>query len=318
MDALIETLNDWSFLLSSHFGTFLWQSTLLVLLVALFTRLFKQTSPAVRFWLWQIVAVKLLLLPFWIVSAPLPDWFAAEQTMQTAVDDTNSEMPVLTSPKNPTPAVSGDTPLAISPIPPATSPRSKQQIAWQTWLLATWLAVVLYQIARVVGQRRGLLRLLSNAQTDLKLAAIVKQCADTLGLRKVPQTLLIEADVSPFVCGLRRPRLVLSQSLLATTSSARLRQVVLHELAHIRRRDLLWCWVPTVMQIVYWFHPAAHWVAYRVQLERELACDQLAMEHSGSSAHDYADTLIDVVSQTASRVAAQAALSAQLVGGPKP
>jgi hypothetical protein len=40
-------------------------------------------------------------------------------------------------------------------------------------------------------------------------------------------------------------------------------------------------------------------VAAQVRLERELACDQLALAHGGGSAADYAETLVRVVSQGA-------------------
>jgi len=180
-----------------------------------------------------------------------------------------------------------------------------------------WLIVVSYQITRVLTQRKSLRRLLQQAQPNPELKTVVQQCAATLGLPHPPTTLQTDANVSPFVCGVRQPKLVLPLSLVDSATPTRLRQIVLHELAHIRRRDLLWCWIPTVMQIVYWFHPAAHWVAYRIKLERELACDQLAIAHSGSSASDYADTLVDVVSHTTSRIAAHTAFSAQFAGGTK-
>ena len=44
------------------------------------------------------------------------------------------------------------------------------------------------------------------------------------------------------------------------------------------------------------FHPVAHWACARIRLERELACDQLAMALSGGNAADYALVLVQVVS----------------------
>jgi beta-lactamase regulating signal transducer with metallopeptidase domain len=50
--------------------------------------------------------------------------------------------------------------------------------------------------------------------------------------------------------------------------------------------------------MVYWLHPVAHWVRYRAHLEREFACDQLALVHSGRDPAAYADMLVRVVSQS--------------------
>jgi beta-lactamase regulating signal transducer with metallopeptidase domain len=72
--------------------------------------------------------------------------------------------------------------------------------------------------------------------------------------------------------------------------------VLAHELAHLKRRDLIWGWLPEVARLVYWFHPVAHWTVRQVRLERELACDQVVMVALGHSAPAYAETLVRVVS----------------------
>ncbi len=315
MNPFLELCDTWSVFLVERAATFVWQSTILVVIVALAALLLKRASPTVRFWLWQIMAIKLLLMPFWLVDIPLPARFASEQLPQqsAATIPIKTQIPTPTNSSTPT----DPPPLAVSQPPPATTPTSWQNPPWQTWLLAVWLTVAVYQVARLFAQRQSLRRLLQQAQPAANKKAIVSECAATFGLPRPPRTLLIDANISPFVCGMRQPQLVLPQSLVDSATPTRLRQIVLHELAHIWRHDLLWCWIPSVMQIVYWFHPAAHWVAYRIKLERELACDQLAIKHSGSSASDYADTLVDVVSHTASRIAAHVALSTQFVGETK-
>jgi beta-lactamase regulating signal transducer with metallopeptidase domain len=89
----------------------------------------------------------------------------------------------------------------------------------------------------------------------------------------------------------------------------------LHELAHLKRRDLLWGWTTEIAQLVYFFHPLVWWVGYRLRLERELAGDQLAMAHSGHPPADYAQTLVQVVSHASQQAGVQAAaMTAELKG----
>ena len=83
---------------------------------------------------------------------------------------------------------------------------------------------------------------------------------------------------------------------MASLDRAERRQVILHELAHVKRHDLVWGWPVEIARIVYFFHPLVYWVAYQLRLERELACDQLAMARSGHPPADYAQTLVQVVS----------------------
>src|SRR5262249_35116180 len=89
--------------------------------------------------------------------------------------------------------------------------------------------------------------------------------------------------------------LVLPHGLMAELGPDCWREVLLHELGHLKRRDLWWGWLPALARTVYFFHPVAHWVWFRIRLERELACDQLAMMHSGRSAADSAGVLVQVV-----------------------
>jgi beta-lactamase regulating signal transducer with metallopeptidase domain len=81
---------------------------------------------------------------------------------------------------------------------------------------------------------------------------------------------------------------------------ADLEPIVAHELAHVKRRDLAWGWIPEIARTVYFFHPVAHWASNRVRLERELTCDQWAIADSGRSPAEYADTLVRVLASATS------------------
>jgi hypothetical protein len=76
MVTIAESLNPISEIWASLIVAAVWQSTLLALFIALVTSRLKQTSPVVRYWLWQVVTLKLLILPFWTVMIPLPALFA--------------------------------------------------------------------------------------------------------------------------------------------------------------------------------------------------------------------------------------------------
>ena len=129
-----------------------------------------------------------------------------------------------------------------------------------------------------------------------------------------PQVLLVDHPGVLFVCGLWRPKLMLPRTLPDTLSGDRpdfclnknglslcdvLDLVLLHELAHLRRGDLYWGWTIELARTIYFFHPLVYWVTYCLHLERELACDQVAMSVSGHAAGDYAQTLVRVVSHAA-------------------
>jgi beta-lactamase regulating signal transducer with metallopeptidase domain len=298
----------------------LWQSLVLVALAALIAWFLRRSSPVVRYWLWQIVAVKLLLMPFWSFAVPLPSWEAGKPVSPPAISrqpgvlGEDSGRIALQRPLPVAREAGGEVPLPGTPLGEALA-----AVSWPAWLLLAWSAVVVWQFLRLLRQRLRLARLLrQSTPADRDITGMVAELAGQLGLRRVPTAVSVADDGPVFVCGIRRSWLVLPLGLMARLDERRRRQVVLHELAHVKRHDLAWAWPAEIARTVYFFNPLAYWVAYRLGLERELACDQLAMVRSGQPPADYAQTLVQVISHTSESAAIQAAVAAGLAGNPPP
>ncbi len=316
----ILTINSWAQGWLGIMGAVLWQSALLVGFAAMIAWCLRRSSPIVRYWLWQIVAVKLLLMPFWTFAIPVLSWPESKPQIQSAEY------------KAPLDQSQGMDRLKIKNPLPLAEDRGTQNvlhielrwkiftaITWQTWLLLIWFAVVFLQIVRLLVQRLRLAKLLKQgAPAGAELTELVAVLAGQIGLRRVPAAVCIAGDCPLFVCGLRRPRLVLPGRLLDSLEPAERRQVILHELGHVKRHDLAWGWPVEIARIVYFFNPLVYWAAYQLRLERELACDQLAMARSGHPPADYARTLVQVVSHASQPAAAQAAAIAAGLTGSEP
>jgi beta-lactamase regulating signal transducer with metallopeptidase domain len=119
---------------------------------------------------------------------------------------------------------------------------------------------------------------------------------------------------------------ILSPTLLVPLSAAdwpewKCRNILLHELAHVERRDCLTQLLAQFTCALYWFHPLAWVAAHRMQVEREVACDDCVIA-AGSQASDYAANLLEVArslrapsftSQTAIAMARPSQLSGRLL-----
>lgn len=315
-----------------------WQSTLFALVIAALAYVLRHASPAVRYWLWQIVAVKLLLMSLW--KWPLPaDWLVYDRPAAPA-----SPVAAATSPNRPmdrtkpaqrpsastatVESLDGST-LAQPPAPlgpfdvPSTNSLASEtsslvnRLSWIAWLMLAWCAVVAMQAALFVVQWRRLHKFLAKASpAPAEVVALVADYAARIGLRPVPRVVVAHEECPPLVCGLRRPTLVVPPSLRLLLPGDEAAPVLVHELAHLRRRDLWWNWLPQAARIVFWFHPVAHWVVFRTRLESELACDGWALTLTGYSAAGYADLIVRLVSHWSrpALLGAAAAVSAGLDG----
>ncbi len=81
---MIPTMNDWAEKWLTVMWAVVWQLALVAAIATLIAWLLRRSSPVVRYWLWQIVAVKLLLMPFWTFAIPLPSWAEKKPPEQSA------------------------------------------------------------------------------------------------------------------------------------------------------------------------------------------------------------------------------------------
>jgi beta-lactamase regulating signal transducer with metallopeptidase domain len=109
-----------------------------------------------------------------------------------------------------------------------------------------------------------------------------------------PQVRVLESDEAsmPMTWGILRPTLLMPSSA-ERWSDWQCRNILLHELAHVERRDCLTQLIAHITCAVYWFNPLAWVAAHRMRVERELACDDCVIS-AGSVASDYAENLLEV------------------------
>jgi beta-lactamase regulating signal transducer with metallopeptidase domain/HEAT repeat protein len=119
------------------------------------------------------------------------------------------------------------------------------------------------------------------------------EVSDRLALDEPPRLLRSEDAKMPFACGFFTATIVLPAECDGWSLDRR-RAVLLHELAHVRRHDLVGHTLGRVACAVYWFHPLVWSAAKQLRSESERACDDLALA-CGARATDYAEHLLDIV-----------------------
>ena len=100
------------------------------------------------------------------------------------------------------------------------------------------------------------------------------------------------AVTMPMVCGIWRPVIVMPPAV-EHWSDDRRRVVVLHELAHIKRRDCLTQVLAQIVCAAYWFNPIVWFAARQLRIERERACDDFVLA-AGEKGPDYAAHLLEI------------------------
>jgi prepilin-type processing-associated H-X9-DG protein len=99
---------------------------------------------------------------------------------------------------------------------------------------------------------------------------------------------------TPAVFGFSRPVILLPEQWENTMSDEEISSVLAHELAHVKRLDMVVTWLATLLGCLYWFHPGV-WMAHlQLRREREMACDDMALRSTKSEGKQYASTILHV------------------------
>jgi beta-lactamase regulating signal transducer with metallopeptidase domain len=151
--------------------------------------------------------------------------------------------------------------------------------SWALYLFVAWAIVAAWCLARVVmglwhvHTLRKSCVAIDAAKLDARLLETVKRNQG----RRVVSLCTSERVQVPTAIGLLEPAVVIPQWAIAELSADELNQIVLHELAHLRRWDDWTNLAQKIMKALFFFHPAVWWIETRVSLEREMACDDAVL-----------------------------------------
>lgn len=283
-----------------------WQAAALVLLILGAQWLLRnRISAAWRHALWGVLLLRLVLL--WSVPAPFSVYSALPDGDAPApAADMAEAPPIVLDPSNSAaPAPSGQAGVVL-PIPKPPSlltdqprrawPISALQAATVLWLSGAGLVllVVFVQSRRMTARVAGR-RLL----TDPRILEVLEECKQEMGVSNWLPVVVTPQVGAPALLGVIRPRLLLPVGLIESASSDHLRHIFLHELAHLKRHDILTSWLFHLLLAVHWFNPVLWWAQRRITADRELACDARVLTVLGpDDRRGYGHTLLDQAQQT--------------------
>lgn len=268
------------------------RGTLLLLLTALAGLLFRRSSAATRHLIWTGGLTASLILP--LVSVPQPA-LPVLPTVPRAVPPVSRPANAIAA--NETPEVWSGTMAAPAPVAPAA--QVVKQVSQPATTPVNWAQVVVTMW--LTGLALGSLRLVFSwiAITRLERRAVVvispEWLATIRGLKSIYSRRMVRylesADVAtPCTWGTLSPT-VLLPAVGAAWSAEERRQVVVHELAHVRRFDCATQVLATLAVALHWFNPLAWYAQRQARVAREQACDDAVLA-AGGVASTYATLLL--------------------------
>lgn len=274
----------------------LWQGAVLAALVWLVLRARRRTNATTRYAVWCVTLATIISLPLLAglragraslthdaadaaraeAQAHLLSTRVAEVPQGTAAltDSTHSEQPAARASAS---SVAGpDTAGARGSALTIAAGR------WALLLAGLYLLAAFWMVARVALSYARLRRLKREAvplagARAARLAELARAC----GVRRRVGVAASDAVSMPLAAGLGDAVILIPCRLVRELTDEEFEQVLLHELAHIRRYDDWTNLLQKLAEAVFFFHPAVRWVGSRLNLEREVACDDWVVWTTG-------------------------------------
>ena len=257
----------------------LWQGALLALGVSLLLRVFRFNATT-RYVVWSGTLLAVMALPMiagrYTAPVEIPDLSAPSSFAE----------PVHVAAVAQVPPSSATT--AIAPLP-TESFELELPAGWSSYVLKVWLFVSLILLLRLARASVSLRRLKQSASAadDESIERLrnweeaCRACPPKPWRRRAAALLVSPRVGTPMALGWRTPAILLPAALTEQLTRAELDQVLLHELAHLRRWDDWTMLAQRLAEAIFFFHPAIYWIARNLNLEREVACDDWVVVHTG-------------------------------------
>ncbi len=285
-------------------------NALVATFIAVFAWLLRRIDrgrPALAHAFFLLALVKLVAPPLFAVHLPLPTWpKSAASNREAPAEPLPVEFPAMDvsdvafegmrDVADPMPEVPAPAPEILSE---ATVARPRWLIVpkldWSVWL-ATMIgvgAVCVWIVAtiRIVRFERLLRNHASHAPHEWQ--TLVAAAASKIRLKRHPPVLAVPGRMPPLLWGGGgRARLIIPSQLFATLDPSARSTLIMHELAHFKRRDHWVRWLELFACGVSWWNPAAWWIRHSLRQTEEECCDAWVVASDPASSKVYARALL--------------------------
>ncbi|HTI03845.1 MAG TPA: M56 family metallopeptidase [Gemmatimonadales bacterium] len=282
------------------------KATIILLVAGVVALTLRHSAAALRHLVWALACGGVLALP--VVAKLVPNWAVAgwprlETPSSFKVDV--EPVPAAAAPRaaplaSVTPPAGAPRPFAEPDRAAVTATAGTDQVrfhirtSWTTWIVPMWLSGV-GLVLMLLGIGLARITWLASAtppMLDDDWLLLLEELSREVGVHRHVRLLHADGPAMPMTWGIRRPTILLPAEATDWPLERR-RDVLLHELAHVKRHDFATQLIARLACAVYWFNPLVWLAATRLRDERERACDDQVLR-AGSKPSAYATHLLEI------------------------
>jgi len=286
------------------------KSTAVLLAASVACRLLRKFSASVRHRIWLLAVSAILVIPItgsFVPSLEVP-LFKRDMLLSTTATVSENSTDSHPTPSSTESAVLNPTKMELSDkagshvtngnltvgnLSNAEMASGHQEIPLTLLIASVWLAgvsIILLSLLANFTIAHKILRSASPAGLFLKRTGL--RLANQIGIRRRVRLSISASAMAPFTYGISKPVIILRNDESSRQPEA-VEAVLLHELAHVKRHDVLTQTLAQIACVFFWFNPLVWMAARRMRIERELACDDFVL-NCGARPSEYAQQLLEL------------------------
>ena len=272
----------------------IWQATLIALIAGIILLVIRRQSAQMRYIVANLALLAILLtsvatFSYYLRSAPMADNTVAVNEQQPLLSNTHGTTKTIIYP------IAQD--VIVPTIAENNMPKSFHDYFTEhlPLIVAIWFLGMTVFLCRLLGgiSRVYYLRSRMNFHADPYWADVLSKFALQSKFNTGIELLESALVRSPLTIGHLKPVILFPIGLINRLSESEVEAILAHELAHILRRDYIFNILQSVVEVVFYFHPAVWWLSNQVRQERESACDDQAIALLGDKLN-YAKALVTI------------------------
>ncbi|MGH4140525.1 M56 family metallopeptidase [Clostridium sp.] len=276
----------------------------IVLIILIAKTIFKnKLSPTFHYYIWLILLIK-LIIPFG-PQTPLNISNLYENSyVQSTINESNQKSQIncseqlISSNLGDSISISAFETSNKSLIKQSMNIPSNTNINMKKIFCTIWFSGILLLICILFAGHKKLRKIIRTSIKTVTIAhsELLYDCMKTMNIRTEVELSYSTKIVSPSLCGLIKPTILIPLSVEVNVCDEEFKYIVMHELTHLKNKDMFINWVITLLSIIYWFNPILLYAFHRMRQDCEFSCDSGVISLLEQGGHlEYGNALIRVL-----------------------
>lgn len=259
----------------------------------------KRLAPNLHYYIWLLLIIK-LIVPYGPQSkislynlAPADNNVKIESSLNKASLKDNSHVTQISDSKAYDDKFTVNT---VDSLKGNVDEKSKVSFNYSSLLFTIWIFGISVGAIYILCGTIRMKKITALPYQDEKIKDILNSCQNILKLRKKVGIVITNNIYSPSLYGLFKPIIIIPKKITMELSEKELTYIIMHELFHLKRKDILLSWISSLLKLIYWFNPIIIFSLNKMQKDCEICCDASVLRYLAEDENlAYGNTIINVL-----------------------